>query len=112
MKNFTQIKHSEDLVGKTIERFIESDGRIFMHFQEDYFAVIENTGYEIRCCELMTDTFNFNTDSISNIWDLRDGGFLEEKEYNELRSNAEEKERNKKEDQQRRMYEELKAKFS
>lgn len=111
MENFNQLFTESDLVGKTIKEAVCADEKCIIHFRNNEFAAFKCGGYEIRYIELMGDPINLSIHPY-NIADLKNYGFIDNSEYLEYKAVFDKEEKEKKERDERRMYEQLKTKYS
>lgn len=110
MEQFKQLLHQSDLEGKIIKRVIFTDENCVIHFYNNEFCVLTCSGYEMPYVELKDDAFSLEIKDHS-IWRLRNYGLLQEDEYKILESKFSQIKEAKKEDEEKKLFEQLKTKY-
>jgi hypothetical protein len=110
MEQFKQLVHEDDLKGKVIKDVIFTDSNCVMHFYNNEFCILKNTGYELNYIEIQDDIFRLEITRY-NVWELKNYGFISENEYKEHSKTFQAQELAEKEQRERELFETLKAKY-
>lgn len=105
-----QILQDECLIGKTIKSTGYADNTYALFFEDETFAIFRGCGWDEKDVELMSDKFNL-TPGQYNCDELLEIGIIDQEEHDKFWVGHHKKLKVEKEQEQRKLYEDLKAKF-
>lgn len=106
-----QLYTEDEIKGNIIEKIVFSDDNCVLHFTDERFCIITCSGYEVRYLEIDDNKLRFNMSDKYNVDRLYEFGFMNRDKYDQLRAAFKDKEEAQKEEQERKLFEQLKSKY-